>query len=413
MQAFFAFIMQPGSWREVAYALIGVKPIVETWRVLIGQPKPPRQFFSAEGLLAMSRLTEVLLESLPQAVLQAYVFLQTPSPSLLQRISLLGSLAAAGYILASADYDMDTSQNYRRIEPTQYGMFPTRGSGDHHAVRRAVAMFFGDALRLAAHLASRAVAVAVALTVASATARWLVPVWLAVEFVIFNLTRWLEAGTWRNFRRGANSRAISLLMNLIHHLVVIAAPLLWFRMPFFVCPHIWAGGIVATALSNTALLGVAFHLAEGAGVTAETGGGGGGGLASSGPAFEMLAACVGAEVIGSLLVWISMVPRYRPSLWRRRTARQHVELTLWEECTFHKWGPTRNDARAKVLAGYANCYWPNKALVTAWVNENWAAWQAAPPHWFTAKWKALFPPDWLPQSEEGSRSGVIERVYSF
>ena len=50
----------------------------------------------------MSRFTEVLCESLPQASLQAFVYLQTPDPTWLQRVSLLGSVAAAGYIMAMA-----------------------------------------------------------------------------------------------------------------------------------------------------------------------------------------------------------------------------------------------------------------------------------------------------------------------
>ena len=55
---------------------------------------------------AASRITEVLLESVPQGILQGYVYLQTDAPTTLQRVSLFGSLAAAGYILASVDYDM-------------------------------------------------------------------------------------------------------------------------------------------------------------------------------------------------------------------------------------------------------------------------------------------------------------------
>ena len=60
LQAITSFFIQPTRpWREVAYAIVGVKPIVETWRVLTNQPTPKRQFLPAETLLSMSRLIEV------------------------------------------------------------------------------------------------------------------------------------------------------------------------------------------------------------------------------------------------------------------------------------------------------------------------------------------------------------------
>ena len=90
----FLFQRGPGRWREVAFALVGVKPIVETWRVLTGAPKPQAHTLSPEILLAVSRIVEVLMESLPQAILQAYIFLQTDEPTDLQYASLAGSLAA-------------------------------------------------------------------------------------------------------------------------------------------------------------------------------------------------------------------------------------------------------------------------------------------------------------------------------
>ena len=170
-------------------------------------------------------------------------------------------------------------------------------------------------------------------------------------------------------------------------------PLMWCRMPFLACPHIWAGGTVAALLSNVALLAAAVHLA-GDDVAA-------GEALAAFPAFGVLGACAGAEALGFLLVWANMVPRYRPTLWKRRTVRQHVELTLWEECTHYSWGPTRNDARAFVLSFWPNRYWPREALVKAWLRENWAAIQAAP--WFLDErgepWRAHFPPGWLPSGD--------------
>ncbi len=52
---------------------------------------------------------------------------------------------------------------------------------------------------------------------------------------------------------------------------------------------------------------------------------------------------------------------------------------------------------------YTNAYWPRKALVTAWLRENWDTWtdEATRPRWFRGergkRWRAMFPPGWLPE----------------
>ena len=117
--------------------------------------------------------------------------------------------------------DASTGTRYRRSEPTQYGLVPTRGN----AWRRAAAVFLGNALRIAAHLAARTTAVATALYVTlsssapSSAVPWLVPAWLAVEFVAFNLARWLEADSWWLYQRGADGFVFSALLNLGHYIV--------------------------------------------------------------------------------------------------------------------------------------------------------------------------------------------------
>ena len=90
----------------MAYALCGVKPIVETWRVLSGAPLPAGYKFPHEVLLSLSRVAEVLFESLPQAALQSYILLRTAEPTALQYVSLIGSCCATGYIFAMTDFDM-------------------------------------------------------------------------------------------------------------------------------------------------------------------------------------------------------------------------------------------------------------------------------------------------------------------
>ena len=210
---------------------------------------------------------------------------------------------------------------------------------------------------------------------------------------LFNLVRWLEAGSWRFHKRGADGFVVSVVANLGWYLCCSAMPLLWWRMPFFACPHIWAGGTIAAILSNAALLAAASHVTD---VDAD------GALAAW--AFEVIGACAGAEALGAVLVWANMVPRFRPTLYRRCTMQQYVERSRWEECPpSMSFGSAPNDSRARTLNAFTRCYWPRKAVVTAWLSENWRQWvdPGSRPHWFDRRWLDLFPLEWLPDGGKG------------
>ena len=93
------------------------------------------------------------------------------------------------------DLDMDMSRVWRSVAPALFGMFPSRSAGERHTARRGALVFLGDAMHIGAHLACRltALSVAMTLTLFSASAstapapnpvlRWLVPAWLAAEFL--------------------------------------------------------------------------------------------------------------------------------------------------------------------------------------------------------------------------------------
>jgi hypothetical protein len=272
-------------------------------------------------------------------------------------------------------------------------------------------IFLGECLFIAGHNTARVFTVVVALTTtlsspassssgSSTAVRWLVPSWLAVEFLSFQVVRWREASSWRYLLRNLDSLGFTWAMNLGYYLVVTAMPSLWWRSPFFTCPHLWTGGIVGATVSNFALMGSALHfggndgLPASSGITtyADT-------ILRDGWAFPLLGACVGVSLLGFSLVWTNMVPAYRPTFYRRDTHARFVEH-MWHTNTMtgrHGYEP--NDSKAQVLKFYANRYWPRKELVTSWLRDNWDDWMdttTPTPKWFNKKWRRLFPKDWLP-----------------
>jgi hypothetical protein len=187
--------------------------------------------------------------------------------------------------------------------------------------------------------------------------------------------------------------------------LITAAPCAFFRTPLWSCPHIFAGGVLGSALvSNTGLLATAGYLAAPAAPLPLDGP-----LAATvgvGTWFAALGACTGASALGFFVLWLNMVPAFRPTFYRRRTMGQYVHGE-WNdpERTFRTWGASRNDARALLLTRRSTCYWPSEAIVGAWLRENWAEWTAlnnfglpaaTRPKWFDEKWRAMFPREWLP-----------------
>ena len=104
IQGIAAVLLQNGRWYDVLAGLLGIKPIVETWRVISGSPKPEHQRFPNEMLLSVSRLIEIVFESLPQSILQAYILIHSTTPTTLQLVSLVGSCAATGHVNRTCEH---------------------------------------------------------------------------------------------------------------------------------------------------------------------------------------------------------------------------------------------------------------------------------------------------------------------
>ena len=206
---------------------------------------------------------------------------------------------------------MDMSLHFRKSEPTVYGMFPTRANGDTHTTRRTLAMFLGDFAFVTAHNAGRVLAITVGLAAtagphapAGSAARWLVPAWLLAEFVLLNLFRHCVADSWTHWMRGMQGYFLGVLWNIFGYLLLFC-PLPWARHPFCMCPHIYAGGVVGTNLSNAALLIVSLRV----GATPPS-------SVAGMSWFGLAGVFLAAEVLGALALYINMVPAYRKTYVR-------------------------------------------------------------------------------------------------
>ena len=112
----------------VLAALVGLKPFIDTWRAITGAERGKRNF-SPVLSMAMNRGIEIVVESMPQTFFQMIRMVLSVAAndaiSTIQYFTVISSFAAIGFIFAIMDYEIDTNENYRRVEPKIYGWIPT------------------------------------------------------------------------------------------------------------------------------------------------------------------------------------------------------------------------------------------------------------------------------------------------
>ena len=387
-QVFACWVCRQSTAEDWLTSMFGLKQMLETWRVISGAPTSPAQIFSNETMLAVSRVLEVVFESVPQAVLQGYVILQTGEPTLLQYASFFGSIFTTGWLLTNANYDIDRSFHYRKIEPHSYGMYPLSSRF------RTILVFVGENLFVSGFNTVRVVALVVSLSSPSLSDTAVVT-WMAVELGVFFLAKLVDGSFWW-WIRTKDTVLKSAAGNLAFFVICTAAPCTWVRQPMIACPHVYTATVCVALVSSLAMVVTVFHLSQAPTPIGEL-------QISKDEVWGMVAIGLGAVAFGLLLMFSAMVKTYRKSFTMRCTQQQHIENHLWAECTYttSAFGTSRNDARARMLTKFATRYWPAAEKVKEWIHDHWAEWNdpATQPVWFDKKFIKMFPSSWLPSGE--------------
>ena len=112
----------------VIASLFGFKPLIDTIRVVTGASRGGNMHPIAA--MTISRGMEVTFESIPQLIIQLFQIISLSSVgrsiSATQYFAVASSMLAAGFVGANNDYDLDTIENYRKVEHRLYGWIPPR-----------------------------------------------------------------------------------------------------------------------------------------------------------------------------------------------------------------------------------------------------------------------------------------------
>ena len=351
-----------GSVSAFVAALFGLLPIVSSFRVHSGEASD--QTVPPAVVLAMCRISELVLRSLPQAVLQTMVLLRPGGANtLLQYISIASSLISIAFTATLTDFSMDTSSQYRLYEPSLYGVYPDKW-------RDRFLLFIGFMLFIGGHCTGKVLA----LSVASSAMPVLLVVWILCEVSAFQLVKVWKKNWWLYYGVGF---VPSLFVNLCIYLTTLAVPVNVVRQPLFMSPRWWCYLILYQQLNSFILIGVANSQQHDYVYTTTE--------------FILIEVCCTlVSALGVAIAWYKMSPSHRITFYRKRDIHEHVGDILWNQPNYLYHGCTVEESRAGILTSFSYKYWPTQ-IVKDWLVDNWTRWIDTRPRWFTEKWRNNLP----------------------
>ena len=373
VQCIWSLLMGQPSWMGLL-GLVGMKPLAEAWRDAV-QAKPfPKQKIGNETLLMTSRLHEVVFEAIPQSLIQSVALLLYPDQrSYLQFISLFASFLTTGFMVATADRDIDTNKKQRQTEPLLYG----------YAKVNCYPQIISSIVCFTCYKATKMFSLA--LLIASAPPEYTIGLLIIELFAILLWRKKYE--NWRFYGRGADGLSLGVLTHFTSYFSLLSAPFPIIRLPLLYTPKIYSGSLFYMCFVNFIIVYVAYNVFGARNVLLES------------QAWVGLIAVTSLFVISGAIAF-SYVPKiHKRTFYKHRTAKEHISTYIWNEkihARDHKLRELRDrdGIRAMIPIWYSIHYVPKEKLIELY-GENWAGWCADPPHWFDEEFKSLVPRDLL------------------
>jgi len=383
-QSIFSHILGQPTW-VVLSGLFGTKPIVEAWRDATDAKPFPDQKVANDQMLFLSRMIEITTEAIPQSLIQTLTLIVVPAARTpLGYISLFSSFATTGFLVASSDRELDTSKTRRKFEPLLFGYVPEENSN-----RQMVASTVFFATYKAAKVAS------LALFIASSSFHY-ATILVVTEFWV--LLGWRKGyKNWRYYSRGADGTMSCLLCHICLYICLFAAPFPITRLPTFLTPRIYAGGLLYMLGVNFSIVYFSYHVLTPTNTHTTHD-------VPESFAWTFLASTTLLCLLSGSVAFHYVPKTHKSSFYRHKTFRHHVATFNWNDMTHHtdfnhREITDRDHIRAQIPLWCSDHYIP-KAKLIAFYKSKWAGWCADPPDWFDDDFKADIPRNLLIEVEE-------------
>jgi len=355
----------------VLSGLVGMKPAIESWRDATRAKPFPSQKFDNEVMLMFSRMVEVMFEAIPQSIVQTLAVIQYKDQrTALQFVSLFTSFLTTGFVVASADREMDTSKYKRKNEPLLFGYVPKT---DARKQFYASTSFFT--------LYKTAKVFSLAILIASTSFRYAITL-LCLEWL--GILAWRKSyENWRMFLHGLDGVGFSLLFHFGYYLGLLAAPFPLIRLPANLTPRVYAGSIVYMLVINFGMVFFSYRVHDGTDFLSE------------GQAFLGLATLTIICVISGRIAYHYMPDSHRGTFHKAWTFKDYV-ADCWNDCVYdydhhHRITTDQDYIRACRISCLISRHYVPEEKVFAFYKEHWKGWCKDPPDWFDDEFKAMVP----------------------
>ena len=115
--------------KETLYVILQLKGAVDAHRVISGVDQQEGALSTPLVEMLHSKLSEIVLESIPSGLVQTYYLLTSENVSSIAIVSIVISSFTTGFGIASVAFDLDTSVEKRKINPRFFGYVPDTGRG--------------------------------------------------------------------------------------------------------------------------------------------------------------------------------------------------------------------------------------------------------------------------------------------
>ena len=309
------------------------------------------QSVGPQEVILATRMSEMLVESVPQVIVQLGVLTNTPVDewTSLQVIAISCSVLAIGWMGAMADKDLDTAPAYRQCEPSLYGIYPS-------SVRGRVIVFASSAVFIASSTLGRAFAVC---SLASVSAS-LLGCWLAVECCVYVGVAVAQKRV-SFFRHGVSVFGGLAMQVAFGWLGCTMAPILYLRVPFLATPAVYSLCVVYTVLANFGMVAAANVISEDINILLST-------------SLLVVGAAAVTALLGFSVMYWTIPSQYRKTFTMNTSPSKHLRYVLWNQKQYTSdYGTSQDALRTNMLRQFRHEYWPHD-LVREWIDTNWSEW---------------------------------------
>jgi len=364
-------------FKEVVVVLLALKPAFDAKKMISETKKEDHHLLEPKSEIMFTKVAELVCESVPGAILQAYVLVGFWSRR--ERVgkasiaSMLVSALTSGFISACISYDYDVDPVERKRMPLFYGYIPDGG--------KRTLMFLALVANSSLLLLMRGLSAACLLLVGEGY----FVIYAAGEMGLYLAMKCLRGDFWYWVPvNGVAGFVVSLLARVLLKVVTDYTGVVQFRHPGEL------GGLFWTVNMGLAVCGVivSVHLFRD--------------KFAGERELDGLRTLVSGLVLGwavSFGLIVGMAKKeYRGTFMSTKTGWE-TQIQLFRD--------GKSDEVKCLIVDVNHKVWASaREDVKAWVLTGWWRWTVEKPVWYTESWRAQLPDDMIPMDDE---EGEIER----